>query len=76
MIWLPKSTCCARANTGVSASIDGAGRVLASLDLGQVGYADAPLPPPLRVTADSRTGDWPLAGAIAAALVLGRRKSF
>lgn len=67
------------ANTGVSASIDGAGRVLASLDLGQAGYVDAPLPPPLRVTPYSRTGDWPLLvlliGAIAAALVFGRRES-
>ncbi|WP_375257270.1 apolipoprotein N-acyltransferase [Citreimonas sp.] len=48
------------ANTGVSAAIDGAGRVLASLDLGQAGYVDAPLPPPLRVTPYSRIGDWPL----------------
>lgn len=48
------------ANTGVSAVIDGAGRVLAFLPLGEAGYLDAPLPPPLRVTPYSRTGDLPV----------------
>ncbi len=47
------------ANTGVSAVIDGAGRVLASLPLGQAGYLDAELPPPMRVTVYSRYGDFP-----------------
>lgn len=48
------------ANTGVSAVIDGAGRVLVSIPLGEAGYVDAPLPPPLRVTPYSRTGDLPV----------------
>ena len=48
------------ANTGVSAVIDGAGRVLKSLPLGEAGYLDARLPPPLRVTLYSRTGDLPM----------------
>lgn len=48
------------ANTGVSAVIDGAGRVLAALPLNEAGYLDAPLPPPLRGTLYSRTGDLPM----------------
>ncbi|SNS15776.1 apolipoprotein N-acyltransferase [Antarctobacter heliothermus] len=51
------------ANTGVSAVIDGAGRVLDALPLGVAGYLDAPLPPPMRQTLYSRTGDLP-AGAV------------
>jgi apolipoprotein N-acyltransferase len=47
------------ANTGVSAAIDGAGRVLAEIPLGEAGYVDAALPPPLRRTVYSRTGDLP-----------------
>ncbi|MGR3393881.1 MULTISPECIES: apolipoprotein N-acyltransferase [Rhodobacterales] len=65
------------ANTGVSAVIDGAGRVLQSLPLGEAGYLDARLPPPLRVTPYSRMGDLPALGllfvlAIAAFLRRGR----
>ncbi len=52
------------ANTGVSAVIDGAGRVVADLPLGEAGYLDAPLPPPLRVTPYSRTGDLPVTLAL------------
>ncbi len=48
------------ANTGVSAVVDGAGRVLAELPLGEAGHIDAPLPAPLRVTAYSRLGDLPV----------------
>ena len=48
------------ANTGVSAAIDGAGRVVAALTLNETGFLDVPLPPPLRVTVYSRIGDWPL----------------
>lgn len=48
------------ANTGVSAVIDGAGRILAMLPMGEAGFLDAPLPPPLRVTPYSRFGDLPL----------------
>ncbi|BBU58463.1 hypothetical protein KU6B_47280 [Mameliella alba] len=47
------------ANTGVSAVIDGAGRVLVTIPLGEAGFADAPLPPPMRHTPYSRTGDLP-----------------
>ena len=56
------------ANTGVSAVIDGAGRVLDSLPLGEAGFLDHPLPPPMRVTPYSRMGDLP---ALALLLVLG-----
>ncbi len=48
------------ANTGVSAVIDGAGRVLDRLPLDEAGYLDTPLPPPLRLTLYSRTGDLPM----------------
>lgn len=48
------------ANTGVSAVIDGAGRVLASLPLNEAGFVDAPIPAPLRVTPYSRMGDLPV----------------
>jgi apolipoprotein N-acyltransferase len=47
------------ANTGVSAVIDGAGRTLAALPLGEAGFVDAPVPPPLRRTLYSRSGDLP-----------------
>ncbi|WP_318246636.1 apolipoprotein N-acyltransferase [Alloyangia pacifica] len=53
------------ANTGVSAVIDGAGRVLEELPLNEAGFLDARLPPPLRVTLYSRTGDLPLLGLLA-----------
>ncbi|WP_188789269.1 apolipoprotein N-acyltransferase [Salipiger pallidus] len=56
------------ANTGVSAVIDGAGRVLDQLPLGEAGYLDAPLPLPLRVTLYSRMGDLP---ALALFVLLG-----
>ena len=47
------------ANTGVSAVIDGAGRITAHLPLGVAGFLDAALPAPARVTFYSRTGDLP-----------------
>ena len=46
------------ANTGVSAVIDARGHIEAMLPLGQAGYLDAGLPPPLPVTLYARTGDW------------------
>ncbi len=46
------------ANTGISAVIDGRGRVLAQLPLGQAGYLDHALPEPLSETVYARTGDW------------------
>lgn len=48
------------ANTGISAVIDGKGRVLASLPLNEAGAIDAALPPALSPTIYARTGDWPV----------------
>ncbi len=48
------------ANTGVSAVIDGHGRIRASLGLGETGHVDAPIPSPLAPTIYARTGDWPV----------------
>jgi apolipoprotein N-acyltransferase len=48
------------ANTGVSAMIDAAGRVTASLPLGETGWTDTPLPPALPPTIYARTGDGPV----------------
>ncbi len=60
------------ANTGISAMIDGKGRIVRQLGLGEAGFIDAALPPALSPTLYSRLGDWPvlvllifgLAGAI------------
>ncbi len=47
------------ANSGISAVIDGHGRVLARLGLNQVGVIDAPLPRPVEgVTVFARVGNW------------------
>ena len=66
------------ANTGVSAMIDPAGRIVASLPLGKAGFIDAALPAPLPPTLYARTGDLPLFLALLlATLVFGalhRRK--
>ena len=48
------------ANTGISAVIDGHGRVRAALPLNEAGHLDAPLPPALPATFYSRTGDAPV----------------
>ena len=48
------------ANTGVSAMIDGRGKITASIDLNTAGYVDALLPAPLPPTVYSRIGDWPV----------------
>lgn len=48
------------ANTGISAVIDGRGRVLASLALDQAGFIDAPLPPALPPTVYAQSGDLPV----------------
>lgn len=55
------------ANTGISAMIDGQGRVLGSLAMNTAGALDLALPPALAPTLYSRTGDWP---ALAALLLL------
>ena len=46
------------ANTGVSAVIDGKGRVIAQLGLGQTGHLDHALPPALPRTLYAQTGDY------------------
>jgi apolipoprotein N-acyltransferase len=48
------------ANTGVSAVIDGRGRILASLELNTAGRLDAALPPALPPTPYARAGDLPV----------------
>ena len=48
------------ANTGVSAMIDGHGRIRESLPLGEAGFVDARLPQPLPPTLYCRTGDLPV----------------
>lgn len=52
------------ANTGVSAVIDARGRVTVELGLGQAGYVDADLPPPLGETIYARTGDWAMSAVL------------
>ncbi|MEM9974854.1 MAG: apolipoprotein N-acyltransferase [Pseudomonadota bacterium] len=56
------------ANTGVSAAIDPAGDVIASLPLNEAGYLDVALPPPGAPTLYSQMGDRPWAIAFFAAL--------
>ncbi|ABG33374.1 apolipoprotein N-acyltransferase [Roseobacter denitrificans] len=48
------------ANTGISAMIDPAGRIISSLPLGQAGFIDAPLPRPDPATPYSWFGDVPV----------------
>ncbi len=52
------------ANTGISAVIDGRGRVVASLPLGKAGYLDALLPAPLAPSLYWQFGDIPVFGAL------------
>ena len=64
------------ANTGISAMIDGRGRLLATLPLGEAGQITHVLPPPEAPTLYARLGDWPVLGLILLALFatgLGRR---
>ena len=66
------------ANTGISAMIDPAGNIVDSLPLGRAGFIDVPLPPPLRPSLYSRTGDWlalaALLVAFATLLIVNRRR--
>ena len=62
------------ANTGISAVIDSAGRVTASIPLGEAGWIDAPLPAAAPPTVYSRFGDWPAVLLAALALLAARRR--
>ena len=62
-------------NTGVSAVIDGRGRLVHAIALNTAGFFDAPLPPALSETLYSRIGDKPvglLLLVLLAALILAR----
>lgn len=67
------------ANTGISAVIDGYGRITARIELGTKGYVDSALPSDLRPTPFSRLGHWPFLvfsiGLGLAAIIMGRRAS-
>ncbi|MCK0169319.1 apolipoprotein N-acyltransferase [Jannaschia sp. S6380] len=66
------------ANTGVSASIDARGRVLASLPLGVHGHLDVAVPAALSATPYVKLGDWVvglLLVCLALALVILRRRN-
>ncbi|MCY4542269.1 MAG: apolipoprotein N-acyltransferase [Rhodobacteraceae bacterium] len=63
------------ANTGISAATDAHGRVLSSLDVGEQGFLDVSVPPPLPPTIYARFGELPalLLLAASAALLVRRR---
>jgi apolipoprotein N-acyltransferase len=67
------------ANTGISAVIDGNGRMRAMLPLGRMGVVDAPLPASLGPTLYAKLGDLLFAlflvTAIVTSFLLARRKS-
>jgi apolipoprotein N-acyltransferase len=48
------------ANTGVSAMIDATGKLTERVPLGEAGWRDAALPPPLPETVYARLGDAPM----------------
>ncbi|MCU0855879.1 MAG: apolipoprotein N-acyltransferase, partial [Rhodobacteraceae bacterium] len=56
------------ANTGVSAVIDPAGRILAEIPLGQAGFLDQAIPAPVAPTLYASMGDLPILGLIVATL--------
>jgi len=64
------------ANTGISAIIDPAGRMVASLPLGSEGVLDAPLPRSIAAPVYARLGDAPAAVLISIALLAVLRGRF
>ena len=64
------------ANTGISAVIDPAGRMVASLPLGSEGVLDAPLPRPIAAPVFARLGDTPAAILMSISLVAVLRGRF
>src|SRR5204863_8099863 len=62
------------ANTGISAVIDPAGRIVARLGLGIEGVLDAGLPAAIAPTIYAQSGDIPTAMIVAAALILVIRR--
>ncbi len=62
------------ANTGISAVIDPAGRIVARLDLGIEGVLDASLPTAIPPTVYARIGDLPAATIVVAAFLLVIRR--
>jgi apolipoprotein N-acyltransferase len=66
------------ANNGVSAIVDSYGRVIARLDLDEVGTVDGPLPVALPPTPYAGWGDWPVVlfsmALLLFAALLGRRQ--
>ena len=57
------------ANTGISAIVDPYGRVVASLDVGESGVVDGPLPEALEPTFYARWGEWPFILALVTCLL-------
>ncbi|MEQ9259680.1 MAG: apolipoprotein N-acyltransferase [Roseovarius sp.] len=67
------------ANTGVSAMIDARGEITESIPLGEAGWRDAALPPPLPPTPYARLGDAPMLALavllLGASLLYNRRQT-
>ena len=66
------------ANTGISAMIDGKGRITAEIGMNNAAFIDAPLPLALPATVYRQRGDWPillvLLMTLLACVVAARRK--
>lgn len=58
------------ANTGISAVIDPAGRIVAQTQLGQSAYLDSPIPAAGAMTPYARRGDWLMFGLMFTLLLL------